>query len=134
MLYGLHMDGSPHPILVKEGSHSGILIQCEMFVQIDLGDYLRVKHRKCPDPKMKLVGIQEDVHLYGSNTFGKLGQMLTKIHSTSKEKEYVFPSYDTTNISDTGDLFVYGLCPFRYISIYTNGSVVLQKMKFHLME
>ena len=45
-------------------------------VQIDLGDYIRVKSMKCLDPKITIGGIEkyEKVIVWGSNILGTLGK------------------------------------------------------------
>ena len=58
--------------------------------------------------------------IYGSNKQGCLGQELytyTNQNNGNVTKEITIPSYDTKNITKSGDLYLYGAVPFRYIFI-----------------
>ena len=107
-------------------------------VQLDLGDYNRVKTLNCSPPRMKLSCIQkhEKVTIYGSNTRGERGQQLYCYTNTSDNtmcKELTIPSFDTTNQTKSGDLYQYGTSPFKYISVVTcNKEVVLHSLMFWL--
>jgi hypothetical protein len=107
-------------------------------VQLDLGDYNRVKTLNCPPPRMKLSCIQkhEKVTIYGSNTRGERGQQLYCYMNTSDNtmcKELTIPSFDTTNQTKSGDLYQYGTSPFKYISVVTcNKEVTLNCLMFWL--
>jgi len=95
------------------------------FVQIDLGDFIREKTAKCTDPTIKIGSIQlnEGFEIYGSNTLGVIGQLLYSYKNTidnseaNVAKQFIIPSYNTTILGPSGDLYKYGSVPFRYISI-----------------
>jgi hypothetical protein len=47
--------------------------------------------------------------------------------------EITIPSYNTTNLTNTGDIFLYGIIPFRYISVTcTTGNIILNKLSLYL--
>jgi len=111
------------------------------FAQIDLGDFIRAKTLKCNDPKIKIGSIQltEGFAIYGSNIVGQIGVLLYSytnlIDSTdaNASKEFIIPSYNTTNLSNTGDLYKYGTVPFRYISVTAlTGNVTLNLLTLYL--
>ena len=48
-------------------------------------------------------------------------------------KQFIVPSYNTTNLTITGDLYKYGTTPFRYISVTaTTGNVTLSLLTLYL--
>ena len=108
------------------------------FIQLDMSDYTRVKHLCCTPPRMKLTGIQqyEKVVVYGSNTLGELGQQLycyTNSSDSTMCKEFTIPSFDTVNLTRSGDVYTYGLSAFKYISITTcNKNIRLHSLSFSL--
>jgi hypothetical protein len=111
------------------------------FAQIDLGDFIRVKTLKCNDPTMKIGSIQvgEGFAIYGSNVLGQIGQLLYSYTNTiddsdaNASKQFVVPSYNTTDLTTTGDLYKYGTTPFRYISVTaTTGNVTLSLLTLYL--
>ena len=91
-------------------------------LQFDLGDFIRIKNLKCPDPKLKIGCIYQHEHIkiYGSNDPDVLGHLLytyTNKDYDKKSKELIIPSFDTTNKSREGDLCTYGSIPYRYITV-----------------
>lgn len=107
-------------------------------VQLDLSDYNRVKTLNCSPPRMKFSCIQkhEKVTIYGSNTAGERGQQLYCYTNTSDNtmcKELTVPSFDTTNLTKSGDLYLYGPSAFKYITVTTcNKDVTLNCLMFWL--
>ena len=89
---------------------------------------------------MKISGIQkhEKVTIYGSNTLGERGQHLYCYTNTSEStmcKELTIPSFDTTNLTKSGDLYLYGPCAFKYISVVScNKTVYLTSLCFSVYE
>ena len=61
-----------------------------------------------------------------------MGQILKTINK--KELEFTLPSYDTNNYSEEGDLYLYGPLPFRYISVATNGKLIVNMLKMFISE
>ena len=111
------------------------------YIQLDLGDFNRVKNNKCADPTFKIGSIQvgEGFIVYGSNILGQKGTVLynytNSIDNTDANaaKQIVIPSYNTTNLTSTGDLYLYGAIPFRYISVTaTTGNVILNLLTLNL--
>jgi hypothetical protein len=111
------------------------------YVQIDLGDFIRVRSLQCADPVIAIGSVQvgEGFAIYGSNTLGQKGTLLysytntTDNSATNAYKHIVIPSYNTTNKSKTGDLYLYGATPFRYISVTaTVGNITLNSLTFNL--
>ena len=108
----------------------------KQFIQIDLSDYNRVKSLECPDPKIKFSPIQkyENIVIYGSNKLGELGKQLYSYTSESDSctsKEITIPSFDTTNLTRSGDLYLYGPNAFKYISITgCNQSIFINSLLF----
>ena len=90
-----------------------------------MGDFNRVKSIKCADPTIKIGSIQvgEGFAIYGSNTLGQKGVLLYSYTNTidntdaNASKQIIIPSYDTTNKTIKGDLYLYGAIPFRYIAV-----------------
>ena len=121
-------------------------IDNEHFIQIDLGDYIRLKRLNCFDPKIKIGSIQidnngEQFKIYGSNKLGYIGILLKTYTNTldnsdlNASKEITIPSYNTTDMSSTGDLYLYGPIPFRYISVTAGaGSVMLNSLTLYFCE
>ena len=106
-------------------------------LQIDLGDFIRVKSMKCLDPKIKIGRIDkyEKVIVWGSNIAGSLGKEIYSYinNSCDQEIEITIPSFDTTNLTKTGDIYIYGSLPFRYISITScNCSITLNSLSIYL--
>lgn len=152
ILYGFDISGNPSNLYLRTGhseehengigfNHDGNEIDDSHFVQIDLADYNRIKNLKCIDPTIKIGSIQlnEGFSIYGSNTLGNMGTLLfnyTNIidnNTNNVSKEIIIPSYNTTDLSSTGDLYKYGTIPFRYISIIaTTGDVTLNLLTFNL--
>ena len=134
-----------HPIFIKSDSskaHKNGLCcvprdSCEPFLQIDLGDFIRIRNLGCDDPRLKIGNIQkyEKIILSGSNLLGELGTDLysyTDNNDCQGFHEIVIPSFDTQNRTKTGDLYMYGTLPFRYISIRAcNSPVVLNSLTFY---
>ena len=111
------------------------------FAQIDLGDFIRYKTPKCQDPTMKIGSIQlgEGFAIYGSNTLGQKGQLLYSYTNTvdntdaNASRQFIVPSYNTTDFTSNGDLFKYGTLPFRYISVTAvGGNVILNLLTLYL--
>jgi hypothetical protein len=108
------------------------------FIQMDLGDYIRIKNLKCADPKMRIGGRCEKFCIHGSNKLGELGQQLYSYKSRERDRSsindwFVIPSFNTTDLSECGDLKHYGVIPFRYISVISCGTeVVLNSLCFSL--
>ena len=106
-----------------------------------MGDFNRVKTIKCLDPTIKIGSVQlgEGFRIYGSNTLGQMGTLLyTYINTidnsdTNASKQIVIPSYNTKNRTNTGDLYLYGAIPFRYISVTaTTGNITLNLLTLYL--
>ena len=111
------------------------------FAQIDLGDYIRVRTSKCANPTIKIGSIQlgENFTIYGSNTLGQRGSQLYTYTNTisnadaNASKEIIIPSYNMTDLTNTGDIYLYGAVPFRFISIgTTNGNITFNLISFSL--
>jgi len=162
MVYGFKLDDahechSPCQLFVKHNSakpHKSGLgcvdnecneITSKRFVQIDLGDFVRQRSLKCMDPRIRLSGIKkyEQVSIYGSNVFGELGKRIYTYVNNSENcennehntQETIIPSYNTTNLTKTGDLYLYGTQPYRYISITAcNGGILLHSLIFYISE
>jgi hypothetical protein len=156
MVYGFDKLGVPSNLYVKTGdspSHeNGIGFVADItdptkqheidslhFAQIDLGDFLRIKTLKCTDPTIKVGSIQvgEGFQIYGSNVLGQIGQLLYSYintnSNTTASQEFVIPSYNTTDVTSSGDLFKYGTLPFRYISVTAiTGNVTLNLLTLYL--
>jgi hypothetical protein len=107
------------------------------YVQIDLGDFIRIKSLKCDVPKIKITNILLNtvLQIYGSNIQGIIGNLLysytNKINNCEDNtiQEIIIPSYNTLDSSCNGDLYRYGTIPYRYISITTiTGSVLLNSL------
>lgn len=98
------------------------------FLQIDLGDYIRIKNLSCCVPKMRVCGFREKFYIHGSNKLGELGQQL---HNSRCKDSFVIPSFNSNDCSDCSDLKQYGVIPFRYISISScAASIVLNMLSF----
>jgi hypothetical protein len=143
MVYGFDLLGTPSNLFIRTGEtpdyENGIgfvsdllndnEIDSQHFAQIDLGDFIRVKKLKCDDPLLKIGSIQvgEGFAIYGSNTLGQKGTLLYSYTNTvdntpaHASQQFVIPSYNTTNLTSTGDLYKYGPVPFRYISVTATG-------------
>jgi hypothetical protein len=158
MVYGFDKLGVPSNLYVKTGdspSHeNGIGFVTDItnptkqheidslhFAQIDLGDFIRAKTLKCADPTIKIGSIQveEGFQIYGSNVLGQIGQLLYTYINTNSDtnsnasREFVIPSYNTTDLTSSGDLFKYGTLPFRYISVTAiHGNVTLNLLTLYL--
>ena len=110
------------------------------YIQIDLSDYTRIKNLHCTDPTIKISGIQkyEKFVIYGSNELGCRGKELycyTNQHESSVCKELTIPSFDTVNLTRSGDLYLYGPNAFKYISVAAfNGTVFINNLNFYLYE
>lgn len=102
------------------------------FIQIDLGDYIRIKSLNCCDPKMRVTGFRDKFYIHGSNKLGELGQQIyTNKCGTRNNDCFVIPSFNTHDVSDCGDLKHYGVIPFRYISVTCCGAnIVLNMLSF----
>ena len=115
-------------------------IDINHFVQIDLGDFIRTRNLKCGDPQMKIGSIQqnEGFKIYGSNTLGTLGVELynytnTTGNSDNDSQQFVIPSYNSVDLTNSGDLYLYGSIPYRYISVTASaGNVTLNTLTFYL--
>jgi hypothetical protein len=146
MVYGFDLLGVPSNLFLRAGKtpdyENGIgfatdilndnEIDSQHFAQLDLGDFIRVKKLKCADPLLKIGSIQvgEGFAIFGSNTLGQKGTLLysytnlvdnTDAHAS---QQFILPSYNTTDLSPTGDLAKYGTVPFRYISVTAVGGNV----------
>jgi hypothetical protein len=155
IVYGFDSAGLPSRLYIKVGdtpSHENGIgfvndiggnneIDALHFAQIDLGDYIRVKTSKCANPTIKIGSIQlgEDFIIYGSNTLGLKGTQLYAYKNTTdntdanSSKVIVIPSYNMTDLSKTGDIYLYGTLPFRYISIGTStGNITFNVITFNL--
>jgi hypothetical protein len=139
IVYGFDLAGLPSNLYVRTGEspsyENGIGFVTDLFsdheidnlhfAQIDLGDFQRDRVLKCADPTIKIGSIQvgEGFKIHGSNTLGTLGQVLYTYTNTTDNtdanasQEFVIPSYNTTNLTTSGDLYKYGTVPFRYISV-----------------
>lgn len=148
-MYGFKQNESAaHPLCIKADSsksHKNGLCcvnkdSCETFLQIDLGDFIRIRNLSCADPKLKIGNIQkyEKIIISGSNILGSLGKELysyTNSEDSHGFHEIIIPSFDTQNLTKTGDLYLYGSIPFRYISISAcNSGVVLNSLTVYLNE
>jgi hypothetical protein len=155
MVYGFDIAGLPSKLYVRTGNSDagengiGCLndlgndheIDTLHYVQIDLGDFIRQKQLKCADPTMRIGSIQltEGFSIYGSNILGQLGTLLYSYTNTTGNvgskvtQEFTIPSYNTTDLTSTGDLYKYGSVPFRYIAVKALlGNVTLNLMTLHL--
>jgi len=94
------------------------------FIQIDMGDYIRIKNLKCNDPKIRVGGFREKFHVYGSNKLGELGRQIYS-NKCSNNDWFVLPSFNTCDLSDCGDLKQFGVLPFRYISFSSCGASII---------
>jgi len=81
----------------------------------------------------------EGFQIYGSNTLGPLGTPLYSYINTVDDtlanvsRTVVIPSYNTTNLTSTGDIYLYGAVPFRYISVTAiSGDVTLNLLTLNL--
>jgi hypothetical protein len=110
------------------------------YAQIDLGDFNRIKSIKCADPTITIGSVQvgEGFAIYGSNVLGQKGTLLytytNAVDNTAvnASKQIVIPSYNTTNKTNTGDLYLYGAIPFRYISVTgTKSNITLNMLMFN---
>ena len=134
IVYGF-AEGRPKPFRICK---NGLEVDtcAKQFIQIDLSDYNRVKSLDCPDPKIKFGSIQkyENIIIYGSNQLGELGKQLysyTHDSDSCSSKEMTIPSFDTTNLTRSGDLFIYGPNAFKYISITgCNQSIFINSLLF----
>ena len=111
------------------------------YAQIDLGDFNRVKKIKCTDPIIGIGSVQvgEGFAIYGSNVLGQKGILLYSYTNTidnttaNAYKQITIPSYNTKNKTSTGDLYLYGAVPFRYVSVTpTVGNITLNLLSFNL--
>ena len=108
------------------------------YVQIDLGDYIRIKHVKCNMPLIKIGSIQinKSFIIYGSNQLGQLGTQLytyTNTISNDESLEIIIPSFNNIDYTSSGDIYKYGPIPFRYISIIAgSNNVVLNTLTFYI--
>jgi hypothetical protein len=153
VVYGFDIAGLPSNLYIRTGQtptyENGIgfvnsidnEIDTLHFAQIDLGDFIRKKTLKCSDPTMKIGSIQigEGFSIYGSNTLGQLGTLLysytNTINNTDSKasQEFIIPSYNTTNLTSSGDIYKYGSIPFRYISVTAIvGNVTLNLLSLYL--
>jgi hypothetical protein len=155
VVYGFDTAGLPSNLYIRTGKtpsyENGIGISTDLlgdneidalhFVQIDLGDFIRKKSLKCTDPTIKIGSIQlgEGFSIFGSNTVGQLGTVLYTYTNTTDNtdgnasQEFIIPSYNTTNLTSSGDIYKYGSVPFRYIAVKANtGNVVLNLMTLYL--
>lgn len=138
-----NVDCQPLPLCIKSNRHKNGL-GCDSndahFIQIDLGDYIRVKDLRCGAPKIKIGEIQkyERIYIFGSNTLGSLGKELYSYINNDEcscSHEVIIPSFNSDNLTKTGDLYLYGVLPFRYISVSAcNGSVILNSITLFLKD
>jgi hypothetical protein len=152
IVYGFDLINTPLNLYIKSGdtpSHEngiGFALDLEKevsilgYVQIDLTDLIRVQTPKCTNPKIKIGSIQknEGYTIYGSNTLGQTGIVLHTYTNTSgtdaaASNEITIPSYNTTDNTVNGDLYKYGVSPFRYISVKpTVGNITVNLLTFYL--
>ena len=152
MVYGYDISNNPRNLYVRTGQspyENGIGFISDTFsndneidkihyTQIDLGDFQRVKNIKCADPTITIGSIQptEGFEVYGSNNVGMIGTRLYSYTNTASSiifQQIVIPSYNTTNVTKTGDIYLYGAVPFRFISIKAiSGDVTLNLLTFNL--
>jgi hypothetical protein len=143
-------DYSPCPLFIREDSHKphknglGCWGNCKNeidkhhFIQIDFGDYIRQKRLNSYPPKINISGIKQydQILIYGSNDVGVLGKQIycyTNESDACEDKchEFSIPSFNTTNLTKTGDIYIYGPIPFRFISVTcSNGFIVLNSLTF----
>jgi hypothetical protein len=155
VIYGFDTLGVPSNLYIRTGNskayENGIGFVKDLmndneidtlhFAQIDLGDFIRKKSLKCSDPKIKIGSIQlgEGFSIFGSNTLGQIGTLLYSYTNTidttdiNASKEIIIPSYNTTNLTSSGDIYKYGSVPFRYISVTAvGGNVTLNLLSLYL--
>jgi hypothetical protein len=128
----------------RNNCDNGIYLSCKdsdrcvkHFIQIDLGDYIRIKNLKCPLPKIRIGGSHDKFYIYGSNKLGVLGHQLNINKSEKKcvyDPAFIIPSFNTTDFTEYGDLSKYGVIPFRYIGImaHCGTNVCLNSLCFYL--
>jgi hypothetical protein len=152
IIYGFSITNTPIPLYIKTGetpsNENGIgflrdidhEVNITGYIQIDLADLIRLRTPKCNNPTIKIGSIQqtEGYNIYGSNTLGQIGTLLythTNILGLSgaDSDEIVIPSFNTSNSTILGDLYKYGVTPYRYISISAvSGNVTLNLLTFYL--
>ena len=156
VVYGFDLANLPANLYVKAGNtpahENGIGFISDLpnndheinpthHAQIDLGDFQRIKSTKCADPTLTIGSIQlgEGFQIYGSNTLGPMGTLLYTYTNTvdntaaNVSRTVVIPSYNTTNLTKTGDIYLYGAVPFRYISVTAvAGDVTLNLLTLNL--
>jgi hypothetical protein len=84
--------------------------------------------------------MNEQVMIYGSNVLGTLGTLLytyTNLSGNNNDinasHEIIIPSYNSTDFTNTGDIYLYGTVPFRYISIIAGvENITLNTLTFNL--
>ena len=154
-MYGFDVSGNPINLFIRVGespSHEngiGVVndpnneINTQEFAQIDFGDFIRMKKLKCNDPKIKIGSIQvgEGVLIYGSNQLGVKGILLYSYINTidnsdvNASQEFVIPSFNTTDLTTTGDIYKYGPIPFRYITVIASrANITLNTLTLYLCE
>ena len=154
-MYGFDISGVPSSLFIRSGespSHENGIgfvddslgnreIDNMHFAQIDLGDFLRARDLTCNDPLLKIGSIQvgESFAIYGSSTLGVKGELLYSYTNTinnsnsNASREFVIPSYNTTDLSSNGDLYKYGPVPYRYISVTSpTGNSVLNTITLNV--
>ena len=137
VVYGFDLSNTPQNLFVRTGEtptyENGIgfvsdpddEINTQHYVQVDLGDWQRVRNLECADPRIRIGSIQvgEGYTIYGSNSLGQRGVVLSTYTNTvdnsdaNASREVVIPSYGTTDRTATGDLYRFGAVPYRYISV-----------------
>lgn len=139
LVYGFTECGKPQPVYIRK--HGIEVDACpKQYVQVDLGDFIRIKKLQCADPKIRIGGIQrfEQLTIYGSHVLGEKGKLLYTYINTNDAtvaKEITIPSFDTTNLTKSGDIYTYGALPFRYISVATcNDAIVLTGFTFYVYD
>jgi hypothetical protein len=156
VVYGFDNSNNPQPLYVKAGQspsyENGIGFISDQpnddheinpihHAQIDLGDFQRARSYKCPDPTLQIGSIQlgEGFQIYGSNTLGPLGTLLYSYTNTvgntdaHVSQKFIIPSYNSTDLSKIGDIYLYGATPFRYISVTAiSGDVTLNLLTLNL--
>ena len=66
---------------------------------------------------------------------GEEGYTSGNNNDNNASQEIIIPSFNTTDYSITGDLFLYGTIPFRYISVIAGvNNVVLHNLTFNLCD
>ena len=101
-------------------------IDTKHFVQLDLADLIKKQSLKCGPPTITIGSIQKDEGfiVYGSNKLGFLGVPIytfIDVTGSTEVKTISIPSFET----DFTNILLYGLEPYRYISVRASGGNVI---------